>query len=88
MYLTLREKCPDTKFFLVCIFLYSEWIQTRKKSVFGHFLLRLTSLGMTTVELKKNPERNYVFLLNHQIIENDKFPNGWGYFEKTKNKII
>ena len=23
---TLREKCPITEFFLVCIFLYSDWI--------------------------------------------------------------
>ena len=23
----LREKCPNTEFFLVCIFLYSDWIQ-------------------------------------------------------------
>ena len=25
--ITLREKCPNTKFFLVCIFLYSYWIR-------------------------------------------------------------
>ena len=26
--LTLREKCPNTEFFLACIFLYSDWILT------------------------------------------------------------
>ena len=25
--LTMHEKCPNTEFFLVCIFLYSDWIQ-------------------------------------------------------------
>ena len=50
---TLHEKCPNTQFFLVCIFLYSDCteiysinlciqseykkIRTRKNSVFGHF---------------------------------------------------
>ena len=49
----LREKCPNTEFFLVHIFLYSDWygdlvrkspyqseyrkIWTRKNFVFGHF---------------------------------------------------
>ena len=48
-YSTLREKCPNTEFFLVRIFLYSDWIRikssylvfrkirTRKNYVFGHF---------------------------------------------------
>ena len=34
----MRGKCPNTEFFLVRIFLYSDWIRTRKNSVFGHFL--------------------------------------------------
>ena len=34
---TLREKCPNTEFFPVRIFPHSNWIQTRKNSVFGHF---------------------------------------------------
>ena len=46
----LREKCPNTELFLVCIFLYSDWIhvnlriqskyrkiRTRNKSVLGYF---------------------------------------------------
>ena len=36
-YFTLRETCPNTGFFLVRIFLYSDWIRTRKNSIFGHF---------------------------------------------------
>ena len=32
----LHEKCPNTELFLVCIFLHSDWIRTRNKSVFGH----------------------------------------------------
>ena len=49
--LTLREKCPNTEFFLVRIFPHSQWIRgdtlriqskcrkirTRKRTVFGHF---------------------------------------------------
>ena len=30
--------CPNTEFFLVLIFLYSDWVRTRKNSVFGFFL--------------------------------------------------
>ena len=56
---TLREKCPDTEFFLVRIFLYSDWIRgftqfeyrkvrTRKNSVFGHFS-RSTRISICTV---------------------------------------
>ena len=39
-YTPLREKCPNTELFLVCIFLYSMRIQEttdQKNSVFGHF---------------------------------------------------
>ena len=34
---SLHEKCPNTEFFLVRIFPHSDWIRTRKNSVFGHF---------------------------------------------------
>ena len=43
---TMREKCPNTEFFLIRIFLYLNWyriqskyskIRTRKNYVFGHF---------------------------------------------------
>ena len=40
---SLREKCPNTEFFLVRIFLYSDWLQeirANKKFVFGHFSRR------------------------------------------------
>ena len=33
----LRKKCPNTEFFLVRIFLYLDWIQTRKNFVFERF---------------------------------------------------
>ena len=33
----LPEKSPNTEFFLVRIFLYLDWIWTRKNSVFGYF---------------------------------------------------
>ena len=43
-YHSLREKCPNTKLFLVRIFLYLDWIwrfllkiRTRNNSVFGYF---------------------------------------------------
>ena len=39
--LSLREKCPNTEFFLVRIFPYSDWIRIRKNSVFGYFSRRL-----------------------------------------------
>ena len=47
----LREQCPNTEFFLVPIFLYSDWIQrfTKEISVFspntGHFSWSEVPLG-------------------------------------------
>ena len=35
---SLCEKSPNTEFFLVRIFPHSDWIRTRKKSVFGRSL--------------------------------------------------
>ena len=34
---SLREKCPNTEYFLFRFLLYSDWIRTRKNSVLGHF---------------------------------------------------
>ena len=42
--LSLREMCSNTEFFLVRVFLSSDWyrkIRTRKDSVFGHFSRRV-----------------------------------------------
>ena len=42
--LSLREMCSNTEFFLVRVFLYSDWyrkIRTGKDSVFGHFSRRV-----------------------------------------------
>ena len=37
---SLREKYPNTEFFLVRIFQYLDWIQTSKNYPFGDFLWR------------------------------------------------
>ena len=53
--LPLREKCPNTEFFLVRIFTHSDWIRrdiqsecgkirTRKDSVFGQFLRSILAI--------------------------------------------
>ena len=34
---SMSKKCPNTEFFLACIFLYLDWICTRYNSKFGHF---------------------------------------------------
>ena len=34
---SLREKYPNTEFFLVRIFSYPDWIRTKKNSIFRHF---------------------------------------------------
>ena len=52
----LREKCPNTDFFLVRIFLYSvryRKIQTRKNSVFGHFSHSVSGLSSATLSKKR-----------------------------------
>ena len=36
--LGLNTECPHTELFLIRVFLYLDWIQTRKNSVFEHFL--------------------------------------------------
>ena len=35
--ISLREKCPYSEFFLVCIFRYSDWIRTRKTQNMDNF---------------------------------------------------
>ena len=46
---SLREKCPNTEFFLVRFFLYSVRIQEntdQKNSAFGHFFLQWLNTGI------------------------------------------
>ena len=73
----LREKCPDTEFFLVCVFPHSDWIRRdtsysvrmrenidQENSVFGHFLRSAESCSSEmTWKLKIWVEfgRNFVF---------------------------
>ena len=48
----LREKCPNTEFFLVCIFPYLDWIRkkwTRKNSVFGENDALMKNLGILKI---------------------------------------
>ena len=35
--IALHEKCPNTELFLVCIFLYSDWIRRDTGYIFRHF---------------------------------------------------
>ena len=57
-FISLREKCPNTEFFVVRIFPHSDWvrrdteypskcgeIRTRKNSVFGHFSRSVSLVG-------------------------------------------
>ena len=56
---SLREKCPNTEFFLVRIFLYSVWIQEntdQKNSVFGHF--------SNTIIYKDNCGFDHIYWIN------------------------
>ena len=53
----LREKCPITAFFLVRIFPYSDWVRTRKNSVFGHF-----SCSEDLLYTKKFERKKWIFL--------------------------
>ena len=61
-YLTmaLREKCPNTELFLVCIFLYYKRKRNRNNSVFGHFsrsvayYIRALIWGVRNVSFSEN----------------------------------
>ena len=53
---SLRGKCPNTEFFLIGIFLYSNWIRTRKNSVFGHFSRSGSYCQMFFIHLSCNKE--------------------------------
>ena len=58
--LSLREKCPNTEFILVRIFPHSDWIRTRKNSVFGHF-----SRSVCYVQCISNDLQVLIILLYH-----------------------
>ena len=76
---TLREKCPNTEFFLVSIFLYSDWIlrftvnlciqskyrkiRTRKNIVFGHFSSSANNIVHGQIQLTLRSK----YLLNNKI---------------------
>ena len=53
---SLCEKCPNTEFFPIRIFPYSDWIRTRKNAVFGPFsrseILSVTKSSVTYQEME------------------------------------
>ena len=61
-YLTLREKSPNTEFFLVLIFLYLECrkIWTRKNYVFGHFSRSVNMKGLILIVLLIKMKKNII----------------------------
>ena len=69
---SLREKWPNTEFFLLRIFLYLDWIQEntdQKKSVFGHFsrvTLRIQS-EYKKILTRKNSVLGHFSLVNLRI---------------------
>ena len=58
--MALREKCPSTELFLVCIFLYYKKKRNRNNSVFGHFsrsvayYIRVLIWGVRNVSFSEN----------------------------------
>ena len=48
--ITLREKCPNTEFFLVRIQPKYGKVRTRKNSLFGHFLLSVNHTSRENFE--------------------------------------
>ena len=60
--IALHEKCPNTEFFLVCIFPYSDWIRTRKNSVFGH----ISRCAVYCLLLSWDPNNPLSYLIKRQ----------------------
>ena len=79
--MTLCENCPNKEFFLVCIFLYLDWIRrftfciqskyrkiwTRKNSLFWHFSRSLKSWKFNVVIKDGDKDYHYLgFRSSHQ----------------------
>ena len=72
----LHEKCPNTEFFLVRIFVYSGWTQTRNNSVSGHFshsgrhlnTILLTNLKNSNSILSIFPETYNLLVLTDPVL--------------------
>ena len=59
-FLSLREKCPNTEFFLVRILLYSVQIQEskdHKNSAFGHFSCTPIIRSKRNLQMKRNNKK-------------------------------
>ena len=74
----LREKYPNMEFFLVRIFLYSDWIRTRKNCVFGHVS---HNEDHTIPNLKKFCELQFLF-------DKNPFYKNYGAQNRQKFKNI
>ena len=92
---SLREKCPNTEFFLVRIFPYSDWIREKtdqKNSVFGHFLhnayLKIYHGSNNCYEapLKNNPLINNLNRKEKNIFNQERSEKTFAWSAKFLNR--
>ena len=92
---SLREKCPNTEFFLVRIFPYSDWIREntdQKNSVFGHFLhnayLKIYHGSNNCYEapLKNNPLINNLNRKEKNIFNQERSEKTFAWSAKFLNR--
>ena len=92
---SLREKCPNTEFFLVRIFPYSDWIRentAQKHSVFGHFLhnayLKIYHGSNNCYEapLKNNPLINNLNRKEKNIFNQERSEKTFAWSAKFLNR--
>ena len=77
---SLREKCPNTDFFLVCIFLHSNWI--RRFTLF-------TSKSLYSVRIQENTDQNKLRLWTLFTQCFQYFSNSCNYYQDvSKQKAI
>ena len=67
--LTMHEKCPNTEFFLVCIFLYSDWIQENTDQRKLRLWILFTQCKFKTLCSK------YVYFMKVSLRKNHENPN-------------
>ena len=78
---TLREKCPNTELFLVCVFPHSDWIRTRNNSVFGHFSRSAYCLSRKILSMELYSSSRYLPWKVENV--SDKF-----FWRRTKQLLL
>ena len=92
--LTLCGECPNMTFFLVRIFLHSDWLRTRKSSVSGHFSCSVSLIRDLKIIVLKTITwqflESFCLILVFQKFQSNKSMNNWNsyYIFRLKKRMF